>query len=244
MSVLACIPARLASTRLKNKMLLEKHGIPLVVYTARSVQKTGCADQVLVAADHKDIIDACRRFGIEAVMTSAEHSSGTDRINEAAGSNFETVINVQGDMPMVNSSCLQAVLKALEHAPMGTIAAPFKDRAQYLDTNKVKVLVNSAGLAAYFSRAALPFVRDTFSDSCLFTSVFHHLGIYAFRRDFLKIFTGLPRSTWENAEKLEQLRALQSGYAVGVEIIPDQLHEIDTTEDFNKFLEFPDNHNA
>jgi 3-deoxy-manno-octulosonate cytidylyltransferase (CMP-KDO synthetase) len=218
----ALIPARLASTRLPDKALADIGGSPMVVLVARRARAAG-AERVAVATDSERIAEAVRQAGFEAVMTSPDHPSGTDRLAEAArllGLSDETiVVNVQGDEPLIAPALLRAVAARLAASPdcaMATAAHPIRDAAELANPNVVKVVLDRAGRALLFSRAPIPFDRDrtvTFPGHAL-----RHIGLYAYRTRFLLAYPALERAPIEQLESLEQLRALWHGERIAVEV--------------------------
>jgi 3-deoxy-manno-octulosonate cytidylyltransferase (CMP-KDO synthetase) len=231
------IPARIASTRLPGKPLLEIGGKPMVVRVAEQAKQSG-AQQILIATDHEPILSAVRQHGFEACMTRADHSSGTDRIAEVvAQQNWadETiVVNVQGDEPLIPPALIRSVAKHLFDHPECAIATachPIHDEASMRNPNIVKAVLDKDGNALYFSRAPIPYPRDIFAATSLTPAlsrgerelpatipVLRHIGIYAYRASFLRAFGQLAPAAIEQIEALEQLRALWHGYKIGVTI--------------------------
>ena len=226
------IPARLRSTRLPNKALRPLAGKPMIVHVLERARAAELGP-VLVATDAEAIAKVVREHGGEAVMTSPAHASGTDRIAEVAAlkrwSAKQIVVNLQGDEPLAPVAGIRAVAELLRKAtaPMATLATPLDSVPQWTDPNCVKVIRALNGHALYFSRAPIPHVRDSASavettDPCLaFPEVLRHIGIYAYRAGFLGTFVKLNRTPLECAEALEQLRALEHGYAIAVGIAPE-----------------------
>ena len=203
------IPARLASTRMPNKILREINGVPMFVATAR---KVSAADEVVIAADDEGVAQIAQKFGFKAVMTSRAHQSGTDRINEAAGilgvKDSEIIINVQADEPFIEPENIVKFREFCEkNAARAFMFSCFKFVGSELadDKNLVKVVTDDAGYALYFSRSRIPFNRAPFD------TYKAHLGIYGYSAANLKRFCSFAPSTLENTEKLEQLRALSNG---------------------------------
>ena len=237
MSAIAIIPARYASTRLPGKPLLAETGKPLIQHCVESARAARLIERVVVATDDKRIAGAVAAFGGEAVMTGAECRTGTDRLAEAAGKlglAAETiVVNVQGDEPEMPGGCIDTLVKLLEGsgAPMATLATPLA-AAQAADPNNVKVVLRGDGRAMYFSRAPIPFDRGCAG----IAEYLLHLGIYAYRVSFLKQYTSLDPTPAEQAEKLEQLRALESGFDIAVGVVDYDGRGIDTAEDYARFV--------
>lgn len=222
----AVVPARLASSRLPNKPLADIAGKPMVVRVAERARQSGAA-AVVVAADHDDVLAACRAYAVEAVMTRADHPSGTDRLAEVAvrfGWDDEAiVVNVQGDEPLIAPELIRAVAGTLAGKPeaaIATAAHPIADAAEFFNPNVVKVAVDGAGYAHYFSRAPIPYARDQFAmDQKILPAGFparRHIGLYAYRAGFLKQYSRLPPAPNESFEALEQLRALYHGFRIAV----------------------------
>ncbi len=223
------IPARYASSRFPAKPLALLGGRPMIQHTyARAVASS--AELVLVATDHLDIVRAVDAFGGRAVMTDPNHPSGTDRIWEAVRElDCEVVVNVQGDEPLIPTEIIDRLIaEMLEHPEfeMATVAVP-ADRSIVTDPNKVKVVADVNGRALYFSRAAIPFLRD----GGVPAGVLHHWGIYAYRYEALRRFVELAPSALENCEKLEQLRALENGMSIRVLTCRLESVGVDTPED-------------
>ena len=256
MSFVAIIPARFASSRFPGKALADLGGKPMVVRVAERVRESG-ARQVYVATDHGDIARAVEQSGFEAVMTRADHSTGTDRIAEVverlALAAESLVVNVQGDEPLIEPGLIRAVVTMLADTPEAAIATachPIRDAGELFNPNVVKVVLDRAGLARYFSRAPVPFARDAFarpydpSRDAFAASTralpqglpcYRHIGIYAYRAEFLLTYPRLERSPLEKFEALEQLRALWHGYAIAVAVRHDApLPGVDTPEDLRR----------
>lgn len=227
------IPARLASSRLPNKPLADIAGLPMVVRVARQAAQSG-ALQVVVAADSAAILEACAQHGVQAVLTRTNHPSGSDRLAEACTqlglADDAIVVNVQGDEPLIDPALVQAVATQLAQAPqasMSTAAHPITDLQDYGNPNVVKLVCNGAGMAQYFSRASIPFHRDQAGTAWWEAPAtatlqgfgpLHHIGIYAYRAGFLRQFPLLAPAPTEQAEALEQLRALWHGHGIAVHV--------------------------
>lgn len=237
MSVVAVIPARRGATRLPDKPLRLLGGRPLVVRVLERVQALGVAGRVVVATDDEAIRAVVREAGGEAVMTRAEHPSGTDRVAEVAAAlalaDDAIVLNVQGDEPFVDAAAVQGAVDVVRggHAPIGT-AAVRADAAILATPDVVKVVVDDAGRALYFSRAPIPFLRDAADAAHRAPLVRQHLGVYAYRADALRRWVALPPHPLELVERLEQLRPLAAGLAIGVaDAPPPPFGGIDTEAD-------------
>ena len=221
------IPARLASTRLPKKPLADIAGKPMVVRVAERAQRSG-ASRVAVAADSPEIVAACRAHGVEALLTSTDHPSGTDRVAEASRllqlDDDEIVVNVQGDEPLLAPALIDAVAGLLQlrrDVDMGTAAHPLQDPAEFANPNVVKVVTDAAGLALYFSRAPIAWWRDGFAGGITRLpepAPLRHVGIYSYRAGFLRRFPALPQAPIEHLEALEQLRALWHGHRIAVHV--------------------------
>jgi len=220
------IPARYASTRLPGKPLIRIAGRPLIQWVYERARRSGAAE-VLVATDDERIAEAARGFGAEVVMTSILHASGTDRIAEVAArrgwGDDEVVVNLQGDEPLMPESLIDqaaGLLAAHAGAGIGTLAARIATLGAYLDPNVVKVVTGAAQRALYFSRAPIPWNRDTapagLASQRGFGHARRHIGIYAYRTGALRRLAALPPSPLEQLEKLEQLRALENGFDMRV----------------------------
>lgn len=219
------IPARYSSTRLPGKPLLQIAGKPMVIHVLERAIASG-ASEVIVATDHPGIVDAVQQHGYHAMMTSANHLSGTDRIAEVATKmqwqDREIVVNVQGDEPLIDPGLIRDVALMLAQQPeasMSTACHRLYDKASMLNPNVVKVVLDTNSCALYFSRAPIPYPRDAFmldGDLPKDVAVFRHIGIYAYRANFLTQFSRLAPAPIELAESLEQLRALWHGHTIGV----------------------------
>jgi 3-deoxy-manno-octulosonate cytidylyltransferase (CMP-KDO synthetase) len=235
------IPARMASTRLPDKPLADIAGKPMVVRVAERAAASG-ALRVVVAADDARIARACANFGIEAVMTRSDHASGSDRLAEACTllglDGDDAVVNVQGDEPLIAPALVRRCAELLAERPdcvMSTAAHPLADVAEYLNPNVVKVVLDAAGRALYFSRAPLPWWRDGHAAGVHALPVpapLRHLGLYGYRAGFLRRFPGLPPAALEQCEALEQLRVLWHGERIAVHVAPHGPGPgVDTPED-------------
>jgi 3-deoxy-manno-octulosonate cytidylyltransferase (CMP-KDO synthetase) len=226
LAIVAIIPVRFASTRLPGKALSPIDGKPMVQHVWERARGATTVDRVVVATDDERIAEAVRAFGGEVVMTSRAHATGTDRLAEAAaGLDAEIVVNVQGDEPMLDASFVDAVVAPLvadRARPMSTVSLPLTDVEEMLSSAVVKVVVDARGQALYFSRSPIPFVRDTVDVRASAAQAVarglarKHVGLYAYRREALLRFAALTPSPLEQAESLEQLRALHHGMAVWV----------------------------
>jgi 3-deoxy-manno-octulosonate cytidylyltransferase (CMP-KDO synthetase) len=238
------VPARLASTRLPHKPLADIHGLPMVVRVAQRAALSN-ATQVVVAADSIEIVQACQAHGVRAMLTQVDHPSGSDRLAEASAllglSPNDVVVNVQGDEPLINPELINQVAELLVQRPtarMSTAAHEIHELAEFTNPNVVKVVIDQAQLALYFSRAPIPWWRDGFAkgiQSLPQPAPLRHIGIYAYRVGFLQSFPTLQAAPIETGEALEQLRALWHGHKIAVHITPDVPGPgVDTPEDLER----------
>lgn len=244
-SMLAIIaPARLASTRFPEKLLHQIQGKPLILWVAERLEAQAPDIDRYFAVDDLKIERVLRDAGHQAIMTRADHSCGTDRLaeaNETIGA--DAIINVQADEPLVAAGQIRALKSMLDAgASMATLATSFTRRADFLDPNQVKVVISEGGEALYFSRAPIPYNRDafeSFDDAWVGEApVYRHLGLYAYRADFLNTYCALPQGKLEAIEKLEQLRVLENGYSIQVALTDEPSIGIDTAEDVAAFEAF------
>ena len=258
MSAIVIIPARYASTRFPGKPLALLKGIPVIQHVYQRAVHSRLADDVVVATDNETIFESVLSFGGKAVMTRDDHASGTDRIAEVAGPmNYDIIVNVQGDEPLIEPEMIDDVISVLDdpRASIGTLAIRIKDLREIFSPNVVKVVFDRNGFAFYFSRAPVPYHREQFSakvqkcgsaearDVLTFELpdfsasellMFKHIGIYSYRKDVLTELSKLPQSPLEIIEKLEQLRALEHGFTIKVkETVHDTLG-VDTPEDLER----------
>jgi 3-deoxy-manno-octulosonate cytidylyltransferase (CMP-KDO synthetase) len=235
------IPARYASTRLPAKPLLRDTG----KYLIQHVYERACeskAAYVVVATDDERIFRAVDSFGGNVVMTRDDHPSGTDRVAEVAQRlNADIIVNLQGDEPLIEPDTLDLLPQLLENDPaaeMATLAVPITSLEQWHDPNCVKVVRDSLGRALYFSRSPIPYVRDGKPQFQHPSQLFlQHLGLYAYRRQFLQELAKLPPESLELTEKLEQLRVLALGYRIQVGVVPYAHRGVDTPADYQRFVE-------
>jgi len=248
-SVYGVIPARLESSRLPRKLLLDRTGQPLLQYAWEAARAATSLDEVIVATDSPEIASLIRELGGRAEMTR-EHQSGSDRIAEVVSrscQDADIIVNIQGDEPELSPADIDLVVQTLQEAPhaeMATLATPLRDELFVTDPACVKVVCAADGRALYFSRAPIPHARDgipadwTPHERLAKDSPWKlHVGIYAYRRKFLLAFTQLPPGRLEQLEKLEQLRALEAGAAIQVAMVPRAAVGIDTPEDYARFVD-------
>ena len=238
-STIAIIPARFHSTRLPGKALALLGGRPMVCHVAERTRRARGLERVIVATDDARIAQAIAAAGVEAVLTRADHPSGTDRLAEVARSlEAAVIVNVQGDLPLLDPAMVESLVArmAAEPAlPMATLVAALRDEAEWRSPHVVKAVVGADGRALYFSRSPIPFDRD----GCRAPGEplgWRHVGMYAYRRDVLLRLAALPPSPLEQREQLEQLRALENGIAIGVVewTAPEPLIEVDTEADLER----------
>jgi len=237
-NVVGIIPARYASTRFPGKPLALIAGKPLIQRVVEQCKKATSLSEVVVATDDERIYSAAAKF-CRVEMTSPNHPSGSDRIAEAAGKiECDAIVNIQGDEPMIEPSVIDVVAGALEHCEMSTAATRIKNAGDLMNPNVVKTVVNAAGHALYFSRRTIPYLREAASSSTseqLAAFAFlKHLGIYGYRRETLLRLVKFPVSPLEQAEKLEQLRALENGIEIAVVRVDYDSVGVDAPEDVER----------
>jgi 3-deoxy-manno-octulosonate cytidylyltransferase (CMP-KDO synthetase) len=252
MSVVAIIPARYGSTRLPGKPLADIGGKPMIQHVYENASKARELDRVLVATDDRRIERVVQSFGGEVVMTSKRHASGSDRLAEVARKvKASWLVNVQGDLPFIRAETISRAVRPLRQnraIPMGTVCTPIYNVSEWRNPNVVKVLLDRAGFALYFSRAPIPFVRNSGTDLGEDEMVmrrdtprlwgYRHLGLYVYRREFLLKFARLPQTALERIESLEQLRALQNGYRIYVAKVDERSIEVDTVADLKRAVRY------
>ncbi|HEU4680271.1 MAG TPA: 3-deoxy-manno-octulosonate cytidylyltransferase [Gemmatimonadales bacterium] len=237
MRVLGVIPARLGSTRLPNKPLQPLAGEPLITRVIERVLEHGLVEQIVVATDSSRVAQVAEQSGVKSVLTSSLHETGTDRVAEAAArpeyAVFDIIVNIQGDEPFLSREALAGALARVQEGDdIGTAAAPL-DAALIGDPSRVKVVTDARGRALYFSRSAIPYWRGP--GDAADGLYWQHLGIYAFTRAALNRWVTLPAAPAEQAERLEQLRALHSGLTIGVARLQEPaLPGVDTVEDLRR----------
>lgn len=229
--VLGAIPARFSSERFPGKPLAMIGKKPMIQWVYEAACRCSELEKVVVATDDERIRGVVADFGGEVLMTSDKHQSGTDRLAEVAEyyPEYDVLINIQGDEPGIDPALISGVAALKLRRPeweMATAARPFKREEDPLDPNRVKVTISKAGRALYFSRSLIPFPRNRTDQE-----VHLHLGIYAYNRDFLLRFRTLPASGLERTESLEQLRAIENDYTIGVHLVEDSMPAVDTPQD-------------
>lgn len=235
------VPCRLESTRFPRKLLHPIKGKPLVLWVAERITAQAPDFPLWFAVDHELLAECIEGAGFKAIMTDSSHPSGTDRIAQANRTVQAThVLNVQADEPLVTAGQLQALARLIQgDCPMATLCTPFKRIVDFYNTNQVKVVMTSTGRALYFSRSRMPYSRDlglTIDDAWLAQNTcYKHLGLYAYQADFLEKFVAMPPGRLEQIEKLEQLRVLEGGYPIAIDVTEDPTIGVDTPEDAKKF---------
>lgn len=235
------VPCRLESTRFPRKLLHPIKGKPLVLWVAERIAAEAPDLPLWFAVDHELLAECIEGAGFRAIMTSANHPSGTDRIAEANRTvRSAFVINVQADEPLVSGAQIHALARMIRgDCPMATLCTPFRRVVDFYNANQVKVVMTTTGRALYFSRSRMPFSRDlglTIDDAWLAANTcYKHLGLYAYQADFLEKFVALPPGRLEQIERLEQLRVLEAGYPIAIDISDDPSIGVDTPEDAVRF---------
>ncbi|NPB09297.1 MAG: 3-deoxy-manno-octulosonate cytidylyltransferase [Thermodesulfobacteria bacterium] len=234
MRIIGLIPARYASTRFPGKPLAPLLGKPMIQHVYERARRASVLERVVVATDDERIKEAVEAFGGEALMTSPEHSCGTERLAEAAEilrlAEDDIVVNIQGDQPLIEPAVIEELVRPLllhSDLSMATVAVPITREKELGDPNRVKVVLDRQGRALYFSRSPIPFYRAPGPKP----TYLRHIGLYAYRREFLETFVRLSPGELEQAEKLEQLRALEHGYDIAVSVTKYDCPEVDTPED-------------
>jgi 3-deoxy-manno-octulosonate cytidylyltransferase (CMP-KDO synthetase) len=252
MRAVAVIPARYGSTRFEGKPLADILGKPLIQHVYEGVCQSRLIDKVIVATDDQRILEAVRGFGGNGVITSPDHSTGTDRVAEVARKlKVEIIVNVQGDEPLIKGPTIDKAIRPLfrdDALPMSTLMTRIEEVRDWLNPHIVKVVVDQKGFALYFSRSPIPFPRDLNierllskdprSERVLSKKVFKHIGVYVYRRDFLLRYSKMKPTPLEKLEKLEQLRALENGYRIKVTAVNYEPLSVDTPEDLQRIVTF------
>ena len=238
--VVVVIPARYGSSRFRGKVLANETGKFLIQHTYERALCAKTVDKVLIATDSEEVMAACDSFSADCVMTSVDHKCGTDRIAEAVGDiDADIIVNLQGDEPEIEPENIDIVARLLldnPEADMATLVTGFESPGQVANPNVVKAVVNKEGKALYFSRSVIPYDRDAGGVGEV-GRYLRHLGIYAYRKDFLLEITQRPQTDWEISEKLEQLRALEYGYTIMAAKVEQACEGIDTAEQYAAFVE-------
>jgi 3-deoxy-manno-octulosonate cytidylyltransferase (CMP-KDO synthetase) len=233
--ILGVIPARFASSRFPGKALAKVDSRTMLEHVYERVSMARYLGAIIIATDDKRIYEEARRFGARVTMTREDHMSGTDRVAEVASAfeDYELVVNIQGDEPLIDPNAIDAaILPLLEEPaiPMGTLKKRIEDPREINDPNVVKVVTDRFENAIYFSRAPIPWLRDTDRNQAGITH-FKHIGLYVYRRNFLLRYSDMPKGPLEQIEKLEQLRALENGFQIRVIETDYESFGVDTPED-------------
>ena len=236
MKAAGVIPARWASTRFEGKVLALLNGKPVIQHVWERAKKCRLLDEVIIACDDERILTKAAEFGGKAILTAVHHPSGTDRIAEAVMHiSCEIIVNIQGDEPLIQASVIDALAEMMMNdnsCVMATMIKQIQQLTELSDPNVVKVVIDCNHDALYFSRAPIPFLRD--KKNTEMARYYKHLGLYAYRRDFLFAFQKLPKSRLEQFEQLEQLRVLEAGYKIKTIETTEESIGIDTPEDLKK----------
>lgn len=239
MKIIVIIPARYGSSRFEGKVLAQKTGKYLVQHTYERALRAKSVNQVLIATDDRRVLEACRSFGAPCVMTSIDHPSGTDRIAEAVGDlDVDIIVNLQADEPEINPTYIDQVAGLLLNNPkasMATLLAPVETADDVANPNIVKCITDAAERAIYFSRSVIPYDRQAGGVGAV-ENYLRHLGIYAYRKDFLMTYTSLAPGFLEQREKLEQLRAIENGYTILTARVEKAWDGVDTQEQYQAFV--------
>ncbi|MFA6357560.1 MAG: 3-deoxy-manno-octulosonate cytidylyltransferase [Candidatus Omnitrophota bacterium] len=236
MDVIGVIPARYSSTRFAGKVLADIMGKPMLQHVWERARQSRMLDDLIIACDDEAILKAAKKFGAHAVMTSKEHTCGTDRISEVVNPlDVKVIINIQGDEPLVHPMMINSVARALLEDPslnMATLMRKIEDSMQVFDPNVVKVVVDKNNFALYFSRAPIPFLAPNADIEQV--TYYKHIGLYGYTKDFLFTYKNLPASNLEKTEKLEQLRVLSEGFKIKVIETTFDTVGVDTVQDLEK----------
>lgn len=252
MKIVAIIPARYGSKRFEGKPLANILGKPMIQWVYEGVCQSNLIDKVIVATDDQRIVEAVEQFGGKAMMTSTAHATGSDRVAEVARKlRAEIIVNVQGDEPLLRGSIIDKAIRPLlknSSIPLSTLMTRIEEVKDWLNPNVAKVVVDQKGFALYFSRSPIPFPRDLNIEKLLAASsrdksplphrVFKHIGVYVYRRDFLLRYSKMKHTPLEKLEKLEQLRALENGFAIKVTPVDYEPLSVNTPDDLNKVVSF------
>ncbi len=236
MKIVGVIPARWASTRFKGKVLAKIQGLPMIQHVWQRAKQSQLLDEVIIACDDERIFKAASDFKAKAVMTKPSHPSGTDRVIEAVENmEVDIIVNIQGDEPLVQPQVIDALAKALlddQNVAVATVIKLITQEEEIANPNVVKIVVDHNKDALYFSRSPIPFNRDQKKGKEI--PYYKHLGLYAYRKSFLKIFKNFKPSPLEQIEKLEQLRILEAGFKIRTVETPFESTGVDTKEDLQR----------
>lgn len=239
--VIAVIPSRLASTRLPEKSLADIHGKPMVQWVYERTKNAKLVDEVVIATDHPKIQTVAQQFGAKVVMTSPEIQSGTDRVAAVADQMpADIYVNVQGDEPLMVPEAIDAAIELVLSGkfPMSTVMTPLESEEELLDPSVVKVIADAQARAIYFSRLSIPYSRGALPKAGGQFACMRHVGLYVYARETLMRFRSLPPSLLEQAEVLEQLRAMEAGIPIGIREVKFKSIGVDTPEDLEKVRRF------
>ena len=240
MKTIGVIPARYASTRFPAKVLSLLAGKPMIEHVWRKAKKCVQLEDVLIACDHPDVFKVAQGFGAKVVMTDPNHPSGSDRIAEAVKDiDVGVIVNIQGDEPFIDPKTIDDLALLLNddnQCQMGTVIKEIKNDEEFLNPNVVKCVIDASGYALYFSRSPIPYNRNTVKPKGL--KNYKHLGLYAYRKNFLLTFKDWPKSILESTEQLEQLRVLEAGHRIKTVITTSESIAVDTPEDLQKAEEW------
>ena len=238
--IIGVIPARYSSRRFKAKVLADLNGKPMIQHVYERAQKSRRLNDLIIAADDERILQAARGFGAKVILTSPDHACGSDRIAEAVESlPCEIIVNIQGDEPLIDPATIDRLALTVQEddaCQMATVIKIIRQEKDLNDPNVVKVVVDQSKNALYFSRSLIPFDRDRSGDPSRI--YYKHLGIYAYRKQFLLTFVQLPKSYLEKIEQLEQLRALEAGYKIKTVLTDVETIAVDTPADLQRVKEF------
>ncbi len=233
MNAIGIIPARYGATRFEGKVLADLMGKPVIQHVYEMAKHSKTLDDIIIATDDERIVKVVKGFGGKVVLTSVDQPTGTDRLTEVVNPiDVKVIINIQGDEPLVHYTMIDELVRTMlddDSLSMATVIKKIDDKNETMDPNVVKVVIDKEGYALYFSRSPIPFERSSEAKA-----LYKHLGLYAYTKDFLFTFTNLPKSNLENAESLEQLRALENGYKIKTIETKFETVGIDTPEDLEK----------
>lgn len=236
MRAVGVIPARWASTRFEGKVIAPIHGRPMIQHVWQRCKHSRLLEDIIIACDDERVLKTAQGFGAKAVLTSLSHASGTDRIAEAVRNiNAEIIVNIQADEPLIHHNVIDDLVSAIrddETVSMATVVKVMDTMAELNNPNVVKAVMDGKGYALYFSRSVIPYNREKKGLDQI--RYYKHLGIYAYRKDFLMAFSKMPRSPLEEAEQLEQLRALEAGVRIKTVVTDQETIGVDTPEDLAK----------
>ncbi|MGD9276205.1 MAG: 3-deoxy-manno-octulosonate cytidylyltransferase [Candidatus Pacearchaeota archaeon] len=234
MNIVGIIPGRYSSTRFSGKVLEEINGKPMIWHVYNQAKKSKLLTRVIIATDEKKVFDIAKKLGMEIIMTSKKHKTGTDRISEVAKKiDAEIIVNIQGDEPLINPKDIDLAVKPMikdSRIAMSTLKIELKNKGDIKDKNNVKVVTDKEGFALYFSRSEIPFKRNE-------GKTYKHIGLYSYRKDFLLKFSKMGQTTLEKAESLEQLRALENGFKIKVVETKNESIGVDIPEDLERVRE-------